>query len=674
MASCHVVNWTIKHPNGRRKWSSWLSRSITWTGGPPGPTSSGFFTDMATFSELLTIYINRAGITDSELARSIGVRRQTIFRWKEGVVARPRHRDDVLRCAERLRLSDGERDGLLMSAGFAPEMDEAISASNVSEASAGPLSGEHRTVADVADSDITDSDITSLDPIDIDLPASEALNTAEPRFVHDSSYDSAQISDSTLSTQVERAGHRRTWIIVALSGLLVVAILAVILLPDLLTSPTPVPTSILTPTPQASTPLPPTATPIVSGEGETLVLVGEFANYSPDQGFNVAGRLQEALVDEIAAAELISTTAHVWPQVLSDPIEAQRVLGGSHAAMLIWGEYDSGRVRVNLSTADASTDWEKLLPSPAELSTTINLEAPHEVRLLAVLTLGKLYRKDGDTINARGAFRRVLELQPGEDDTVATAKFYLATVMAAEPNPDYPYAVRLYDDVIAEHPDWINVRYNRGTAYLKHYYQAEGSVDDLDAAIIDFTWVVEKRPSYADAHLNRGIAFYERNGLSDIDQADIDLAVIDLDKAVELSPTGSRAAFNRGLARLRRGDDNWADDFEQILVDEPVSAGAYNALCWGYALEQRSEQALVHCDVAIELGLTDTVYDGRGIALAQLGRYDEATVDLTNYLETLKSQSGAAYNRLRGPLVEEWIVELEAGQNPFDEETLEALR
>ena len=120
----------------------------------------------------------------------------------------------------------------------------------------------------------------------------------------------------------------------------------------------------------------PTATPIVSAAGETLILVGEFANYSPDQGFNVAGRLQETLADEIAAADLISTTAHVWPHVLLDSAAAERVLIGSHAAMVIWGEYDSGRVRVHLSTAGASTDWEKLLPSPAELSTTINFEAP----------------------------------------------------------------------------------------------------------------------------------------------------------------------------------------------------------------------------------------------------------------------------------------------------------
>ena len=68
---------------------------------------------MQTFGELLTEYMRRTGISDSELARSIGVQRQTIFRWKEGSVARPRIREDVLHCATRLRLSPEERDLLL---------------------------------------------------------------------------------------------------------------------------------------------------------------------------------------------------------------------------------------------------------------------------------------------------------------------------------------------------------------------------------------------------------------------------------------------------------------------------------------------------------------------------------------------------------------------------------
>ncbi|MBN2238908.1 MAG: helix-turn-helix domain-containing protein [Dehalococcoidales bacterium] len=76
---------------------------------------------MDTFAELLTIYIRRAGITDTELARTIGVSRQTIFRWREGLTGRPNKREDILAIAQKLRLSPDERDSLLLAGGFRPD-------------------------------------------------------------------------------------------------------------------------------------------------------------------------------------------------------------------------------------------------------------------------------------------------------------------------------------------------------------------------------------------------------------------------------------------------------------------------------------------------------------------------------------------------------------------------
>src|SRR5215204_6085328 len=76
---------------------------------------------MRSFGELLVIFTDRAGISDSELARAIGVQRQTIFRWKEGQTSRPRYREDVLRMAAKLRLTPNERDELLLAAGFPPD-------------------------------------------------------------------------------------------------------------------------------------------------------------------------------------------------------------------------------------------------------------------------------------------------------------------------------------------------------------------------------------------------------------------------------------------------------------------------------------------------------------------------------------------------------------------------
>ena len=53
--------------------------------------------------------MERTGIGDAELARRIPVSRPTLIRWKEGVTTRPRYREDVVRCAELLRLTQ-DRD------------------------------------------------------------------------------------------------------------------------------------------------------------------------------------------------------------------------------------------------------------------------------------------------------------------------------------------------------------------------------------------------------------------------------------------------------------------------------------------------------------------------------------------------------------------------------------
>ncbi|MFC2033674.1 hypothetical protein ACFLUB_04090 [Chloroflexota bacterium] len=77
--------------------------------------------NMKTFAELLCLFTKRAGVSDTELARSIDVSRQTIFRWREGTTSRPNNREDVLAISKKLRLQSEEKDNLLLAAGFRPE-------------------------------------------------------------------------------------------------------------------------------------------------------------------------------------------------------------------------------------------------------------------------------------------------------------------------------------------------------------------------------------------------------------------------------------------------------------------------------------------------------------------------------------------------------------------------
>ena len=92
---------------------------------------------MRSFSELLSEYVNRIGVADAELARRLGVSRQTVFRWREGQTQRPRHREDVIALATKLRLEANERDQLLMSAGFRPEVVAPVG--DVGKTDVGPI-------------------------------------------------------------------------------------------------------------------------------------------------------------------------------------------------------------------------------------------------------------------------------------------------------------------------------------------------------------------------------------------------------------------------------------------------------------------------------------------------------------------------------------------------------
>ncbi|GHO65594.1 tetratricopeptide repeat protein [Ktedonobacter sp. SOSP1-52] len=72
----------------------------------------------AQFAELLVTYYGRCGWKQSELAKRMGVHRNTIASWESGAIP---SRGIVLRLADELLLSQEERKGLLVAAGMSIE-------------------------------------------------------------------------------------------------------------------------------------------------------------------------------------------------------------------------------------------------------------------------------------------------------------------------------------------------------------------------------------------------------------------------------------------------------------------------------------------------------------------------------------------------------------------------
>ena len=65
------------------------------------------------------------------------------------------------------------------------------------------------------------------------------------------------------------------------------------------------------------------------------------------------------------------------------------MLQTTKAALVIWGEYDAGRVVVQFTMSHKSEDQREIpVAYLNELNSTINIKVKHEVQLLAFLTFG----------------------------------------------------------------------------------------------------------------------------------------------------------------------------------------------------------------------------------------------------------------------------------------------
>ena len=676
-----------------------------------------------TFAELLTYHLMQTGISDSELARSIGVRRQTVFRWKEGLVERPRAREDVLRCAQKLRLTATERDLLLLAAGFAPEAldpavvhapavptpgsDNASTQSPLPDAIAPLPASAHLAPEAIAEDQETaaseDEPVVLPDMTVVDNELGTALSITPVVLPTLPRQDSSSTPATALKTLV-MAGPTPalpTWLHhlpkpQLWSGVTLVLLVFVGLVWQW--RPEPVNPPALTPT-QAEVKITvnPPPTPLVfpiAPPGQALVVVAPFTNYAAGEGYNAADRIQLALDDEIAAANLLSITITIWPDQAPTADQVRQLVSKPGIALVIWGEYDSGRVRINWTVGDQKTGQDKTektiltLTSPTELISTINTRLPEEIRSLALTALGRVLRDRGGRENqalATAAFRRALQAAPADDKTSALLNFYLGHLAEQTKTvTSYDQAIAYYSEALKRNGLLFDAYYNRGTVYLKRAALlplADPAIrQNLDKAIADLTQVLKVSPKSLAGHLNRGIAYYERNQANDLAGA-----VADFDQMLRLnaqaatpdSDADAYAYYHRGLAYVRMGkQEEWIADFTKTLTLQSNQYGAtLNGLCWGYALDQQPDLALPYCDQAVERDQTGASRDSRGIVYAQLGRNAEAIVEFNAYLTWVKSlQPETAYVRYRGPVVETWITQLTGGENPFTPATLAALR
>ena len=614
----------------------------------------------------------RTGIGDAELARRIGVSRLTLVRWKMGVTSRPRHREDVARCAELLRLTPDETAELLLSAGFSPD-------------DAPPPGG----------------------PPEPDRAEPATAAPPEP------------LVDEPIPDE-RRPQNRRTWAIAAGAILMVVIVggLAAFMLSR--------------------------GTPYPSAEGgESLIVMAPFVNYTGGQhGFNVHGRLRDQIEREIQAAGLSDVRTAEWPDEIA--AEEAAVAAGlqSGAKIVIWGEYDSGRVVASFTMPLSRSEPHDqrvvdLATSPSELPATINVGLAQEVRYVALLTLGQLYLEQDAFHAAKLVLLRAMAEPPTDPDTLASIRFRLGRAYQGGESADLDEAVVLFTQVLDVRPRSVDTYNSRALAYLDRggpgdveralgdlnrgaeidpqnaatylnravAYMESGSAEDLGHAIANLTKAMSLRADYAPAYVNRAGAYVQRNGPGDLDRAfrDLDralqiepdlepayltrgnayltrggagslqLAKQDLEKAIALAPDSARAYYNRGLVHSALGDlDASVADLQRAHRLRPEEPFYNNSLCWQLGVSGRPDAALPYCDAAVAANVGQA-RDARGLVYATMGRHADAITEFEAFLDWVDASVKESCRRHYRTSRSSWLRTLRDGGNPFDPATLSRL-
>lgn len=629
-----------------------------------------------TFADLLTEYMERTGIGDAELARRINVNRLTLIRWREGVTERPRHRADVARCADVLRLTPEERDEFLLAAGFQPDSAAGI---------------------------ISPIDEDALDSQEEDL---DAVSDAQP-------------------PATGFAPNRKWALLVAViagivllgAGLAVVTNTLDLIAPDptpVPATPTPVATSppVATPTP---TPAIPTATPLpatVARDGESLILLAPFANYTAGaQGYNVSGRLQERIDAELHLSGLANARTFLWPNTIRSESEARTVTERSGALLTIWGEYDSGRVLARFTTAQSPNGTGgqpvvNIASSPSELPTTINVNLTGAVRYVALMTSGRVYLDQGDYDRAKAVLRRAATPPPEDPAALADIRYLLGIAYLDGERFDYDESISWFSLVLEVEPRSVDALNGRAVAYMRRdrdadiqlartdLFRAESilpdhaethsnrgrahmlhaGVDELNQAVSSFSRAIELAPDNGIAYVARAGAYIARGQASDLmlartdldralelepglaeafvtagllrvasgGRADLSLSIIDYARAIDLEPESTDAWFHRGLANSQLGFlTESAADLEKAAELAPGVLRYQDSACRALIVAGDAASALRYCDAAVQGGYDRALYS-RTLAHAMLGLADEAERDLADYITWAESlQPGA---------------------------------
>lgn len=134
--------------------------------------------------------------------------------------------------------------------------------------------------------------------------------------------------------------------------------------------------------------------------------------------------------------------------------------------------------------------------------------------------------------------------------------------------------------------------------------------------------------------------------------------------------------FDGGIKKIQQGQVQEAlDIFENVQTFAPeleIPASSWNTVCWDGSLAGYEIEVQDTCEQAVKMAPENGgIRDSGGLNRALLGNFEGAIEDFEFFVKWLKEQG--CYEE-GGQGREAWIKALQTGENPFNEETLEALR
>ena len=623
---------------------------------------------MPTLAELLTKYVTRAGIGDAELARRIRISRLTLIRWKEGVTSRPRHREDVVRCASVLRLTPDERDELLTAAGFDPVESADIPATDAEadfeEAVAEPpvatprrLRRTHVVGAVLALLVVAVLGYFLLLRPDIPVAGDGESVILMAPFVNYTGGQQGFNIQGRLADEIERA--------VSTAGLANVRVVE-------WTDP------IFTETDAADAALKSMADMVIWGEYDSGRAMANFTVPSQPQGqggynpqvvdislspADLPTSINEALTGEVRTVALM-----VLGQLYLERDEhdlAKAALSEAMAQQPVNPDTLAG-IKFRLGLAYMGGTYADL-DEAVWLFTQVLAVRPRSVDTLNNRALAYLERgREGDVALAVDDLTRALGLEPRSAGTYLNRG---VAYLRFGDEHNISRSISDFERAIELDPEYSRAYVNRASAYLQR-----GDERDLERAFDDIDKALSIDPKLAIAYVNRGNAYLQRGQTGDLERAGEEYA-----RAIELEPKSATAYYNRGLvlSALLGPSEDWTDSTNDLLRAqelEPRNFAFNNTLCWQLGVQHRPDEALPYCNVALEERPEGLVLDSLGLVYAVMGEYDEAVTNFESFLAWVGTSQKDTCRSHYQPSRVTWINDLKAGVDPFNEELLRELR